>query len=124
MAEGHARALLHDQPQAQRLLDRIHRFQFPAAAGGSQGALIADAAAHRERGQHLHGLFAHLRQPGGQDLPDAGAEDVDPAGPHGFGRAIIYGLDRMRGDAAVALAADESDAARDVVRYWKLLNDG
>jgi dolichol-phosphate mannosyltransferase len=45
-------------------------------------------------------------------------------GRHGFGRAIIYGLDRMSGDAVVIMMADESDDCRDVVRYWQLLNDG
>jgi dolichol-phosphate mannosyltransferase len=45
-------------------------------------------------------------------------------GPHGFGRAIIYGLDRMNGDAGVIMMADESDDPRDVVRYWNVLNDG
>ena len=45
-------------------------------------------------------------------------------GPHGFGRAIIHGLNQMRGDAAVVMMADESDDARDVVRYWQLLNEG
>ncbi len=45
-------------------------------------------------------------------------------GPHGFGRAIVYGLDRMKGDAAVVMMADESDDSRDVVRYWQLLNEG
>jgi dolichol-phosphate mannosyltransferase len=45
-------------------------------------------------------------------------------GPHGFGRAIISGLDQMRGDAVVVMMADESDDCRDVVRYWQLLNDG
>jgi dolichol-phosphate mannosyltransferase len=45
-------------------------------------------------------------------------------GPHGFGRAIIYGLDRMRGDAAAIMMADESDDPRDVVRYWAALNEG
>jgi dolichol-phosphate mannosyltransferase len=43
---------------------------------------------------------------------------------HGFGRAIIYGLQHMRGDAVVIMMADESDDCRDVVRYWKLLNEG
>ena len=43
---------------------------------------------------------------------------------HGFGRAIIHGLDHMRGDAVVVMMADESDDARDVVRYWQLLNQG
>jgi dolichol-phosphate mannosyltransferase len=45
-------------------------------------------------------------------------------GPHGFGRAIILGLDHMQGDAAVIMMADESDDCRDVVRYWNLLNEG
>jgi dolichol-phosphate mannosyltransferase len=44
--------------------------------------------------------------------------------PPGFGRAISCGLDRMSGDAAVIMMADESDDCRDVVRYWKLLNEG
>jgi dolichol-phosphate mannosyltransferase len=43
---------------------------------------------------------------------------------HGFGRAIIKGLDSMTGDAAVIMMADESDDSRDTVRYWNLLNEG
>jgi dolichol-phosphate mannosyltransferase len=45
-------------------------------------------------------------------------------GLHGFGRAIIHGLDHMAGDAVVIMMADESDDCRDVVRYWELLNAG
>jgi dolichol-phosphate mannosyltransferase len=45
-------------------------------------------------------------------------------GLHGFGRAIICGLNQMKGDAAVIMMADESDDCQDVVRYWKLLNEG
>jgi dolichol-phosphate mannosyltransferase len=45
-------------------------------------------------------------------------------GDHGFGRAIQYGFDRMQGDAAVVMMADESDDCRDVVRYWERLNEG
>lgn len=45
-------------------------------------------------------------------------------GPHGFGRAILCGLDSMNGDAVVVMMADESDDCRDVVRYWRELNDG
>ncbi|MGD0253337.1 MAG: glycosyltransferase family 2 protein [Verrucomicrobiota bacterium] len=45
-------------------------------------------------------------------------------GLHGFGRAIIGGLNQMKGDAVVIMMADESDDCRDVVRYWKLLNEG
>jgi dolichol-phosphate mannosyltransferase len=45
-------------------------------------------------------------------------------GDHGFGRAVVFGLDRMAGDAAVVMMADESDDCRDVVRYWLKLNEG
>lgn len=43
---------------------------------------------------------------------------------HGFGRAVIRGLDEMRGDAVVIMMADESDDCRDVVRYWRELQKG
>jgi dolichol-phosphate mannosyltransferase len=45
-------------------------------------------------------------------------------GEHGFGRAITFGFDHVRGDAVVVMMADESDDCRDVVRYWQALNDG
>ena len=45
-------------------------------------------------------------------------------GPHGFGRAIICGLDRASGDAVTIMMADESDDSHDVVRYWEKLNEG
>jgi dolichol-phosphate mannosyltransferase len=45
-------------------------------------------------------------------------------GLHGFGRAVIKGIDSAQGDAVVMMMADESDDCRDVVRYWKLLNEG
>lgn len=57
-----------------------------------------------------------------QKLPNL--KPVQNTGLHGFGRAIIRGLDHMQGDAAVIMMADESDDCRDVVRYWKLLNEG
>ena len=45
-------------------------------------------------------------------------------GPHGFGRAIQFGLAAMTADAVVIMMADESDDCRDVVRYWRLLQEG
>jgi dolichol-phosphate mannosyltransferase len=45
-------------------------------------------------------------------------------GPYGFGRAIIHGIDHMKGDAVAIMMADESDDCRDVSRYWTLLNEG
>lgn len=49
---------------------------------------------------------------------------VQNPGPHGFGRAIVYGLNHMRGDAVVIMMADASDSPADAARYWRLLNDG
>ena len=49
---------------------------------------------------------------------------VKNEGLHGFGRAIVRGLDHMKGDAVVIMMADESDDCRDVVRYWEELNKG
>jgi len=49
---------------------------------------------------------------------------VQNPGLHGFGRAVSCGFDRMAGDAVVVMMADESDDCRDVVRYWKKLNEG
>jgi dolichol-phosphate mannosyltransferase len=57
-----------------------------------------------------------------QKLPELAP--VQNTGPHGFGRAIIHGLNHMKGDAVVIMMADESDDSRDVVKYWKLLNEG
>jgi dolichol-phosphate mannosyltransferase len=45
-------------------------------------------------------------------------------GPHGFGRAVILGIDAAAGDAVVIMMADESDDCHDVVRYWQTLNEG
>src|SRR5215213_4360691 len=45
-------------------------------------------------------------------------------GAHGFGRAVVYGLNHIRGDAVVIMMADESDDCRDVVAYWRALNQG
>jgi len=49
---------------------------------------------------------------------------VQNTAENGFGRAIICGIDHSDGDAVVIMMADESDDCRDVVRYWKLLNEG
>ncbi len=45
-------------------------------------------------------------------------------GPHGFGRAIIWGLNHMTGDSCVIMMADASDSPADAAAYWKILNEG
>jgi len=58
----------------------------------------------------------------GERIPEARLVKNGP--PHGFGRAIAWGLQSMSGDAVVIMMADESDDCRDVVRYWNVLNQG
>lgn len=49
---------------------------------------------------------------------------VKNLGPHGFGRAVICGLQNFDADAVTIMMADNSDDANDVVRYWQKLNEG
>jgi dolichol-phosphate mannosyltransferase len=64
------------------------------------------------------GILEELRH----SLPSV--RPIQNTGQNGFGRAVICGLDHMSGDAVVIMMADESDDCRDVVRYWKVLNEG
>jgi dolichol-phosphate mannosyltransferase len=49
---------------------------------------------------------------------------VQNKGPHGFGRAVVHGIDAAQGDAVVVMMADESDDCRDLVTYWQKLTEG
>ena len=49
---------------------------------------------------------------------------VQNPGPHGFGRAVVYGFNQMKGDACAIMMADASDSPADAVLYWQLLNEG
>ena len=49
---------------------------------------------------------------------------VQNTGLHGFGRAVIFGLNHMKGDACTIMMADASDSPAHAVRYWQVLNEG
>ena len=49
---------------------------------------------------------------------------VQNLGLHGFGRAVICGLNHIKGDACVIMMADASDSPEDAVKYWRILNEG
>jgi dolichol-phosphate mannosyltransferase len=49
---------------------------------------------------------------------------IQNPGPHGFGRAVIWGLDHSHGDAVAIMMADASDSPADAVKYWRLLHEG
>jgi len=45
-------------------------------------------------------------------------------GAHGFGLAVVWGLDHSRGDAVVIMMADASDSPVHAAKYWRMLNEG
>ena len=45
-------------------------------------------------------------------------------GQNGFGRAVVFGLKHIKGDACTIMMADASDSPDDAVRYWRLLCEG
>src|SRR6185295_18155965 len=56
--------------------------------------------------------------------------DADPRvrllvndGPHGFGYAVRFGLDRFEGDAVVIVMADGSDEPDDIIAYYDILKN-
>jgi dolichol-phosphate mannosyltransferase len=97
---------------------------------------IASTVEHLELELRLHGLEHEIVvvDDGSRDgtwmvlqklaVGIATLRPVQNAGPNGFGRAVVCGIEHSRGDAIVIMMADESDDCRDVVRYWKLLNEG
>jgi dolichol-phosphate mannosyltransferase len=49
---------------------------------------------------------------------------VENHGRHGFGMAVRAGLEAFQGDAVAVVMADGSDRPADVVRYYRLLEQG
>ena len=43
---------------------------------------------------------------------------------NGYGRAVRLGLDNFTGDAVAIMMADRSDSPKDLVSYWKCIQDG
>jgi dolichol-phosphate mannosyltransferase len=55
---------------------------------------------------------------------DAGVRCVRSPRPPGFGQAVRAGLDEYTGDAVAIVMADLSDSPRDLVRYYRALEEG
>jgi dolichol-phosphate mannosyltransferase len=54
----------------------------------------------------------------------AGVRLVANPGPHGFGLAVRFGLDAATGDAVAVMMADASDSPRDLVQYYRKIQEG
>lgn len=55
---------------------------------------------------------------------DGGVRCVRSPRPPGFGQAIRAGLDEYTGDAVAIVMGDLSDSPKDLVRYYRLLQEG
>ncbi len=55
---------------------------------------------------------------------DSGIRLVNRTPPGGFGRAIRSGLDAVKGDVVVIYMADCSDDPKNVIQYYRLIEDG
>jgi dolichol-phosphate mannosyltransferase len=91
---------------------------------------------------HIHEIFKKAGVPHEIVVVDDGSRDrtwavlqelkqtvptlapVQNHGLHGFGRAVVCGLNHMKGDACVIMMADASDAPEHAVNYWERLNEG
>ena len=49
---------------------------------------------------------------------------VTNLGPHGFGYAVRYGLERYSGDCVAVMMADLSDSPYDLIRYYTTMLEG
>lgn len=49
---------------------------------------------------------------------------IQNEGENGFGRAVRLGLENFTGDAVAIMMADMSDSPKDLVSYWKCLEEG
>ncbi len=123
------------QKQPDRNLPALTKLSVVIPARDEEGCIASTV-------EHLHVELRHRGVPHEIVVVDDGSQDrtweilellglrvptlipVKNPGPHGFGRAVVFGLKHMTGDAAVVMMADESDDCRDVVRYWHTLNEG
>jgi dolichol-phosphate mannosyltransferase len=58
-----------------------------------------------------------------EHIKDERIRVVRNTGKHGFGRAVVCGLDHFSGDAVIIYMADASDSPEDVARYYAILRD-
>ncbi len=49
---------------------------------------------------------------------------IENKGECGFGRAVRLGLENFTGDAVAIMMADRSDSPKDLVSYWKCIQEG
>ena len=122
-------------PQPDAALPPLKKLSVVIPARDEEGC-IASTVEHLHVELRLHGIPHEILvvDDGSSDQTWTILEDLGTRIPemrplqngvsHGFGRAVIRGLNEITGDAVVTMMADESDDCRDVVRYWQTLNQG
>jgi dolichol-phosphate mannosyltransferase len=76
--------------------------------------LVLDDASDDGTGEVVRAIAAH----------DEAVRCVRSPRPPGFGQAIRAGLDEYTGDAVAIVMGDLSDSPKDLVRYYRLLQEG
>jgi dolichol-phosphate mannosyltransferase len=76
--------------------------------------VVVDDASTDRTGEVVRGLAAR----------DPGVRLVRSPRTPGFGQAVRAGLDEFTGDAVAVVMADLSDAPQDLVRYYRVLEEG
>lgn len=101
--------------EADSIAPVLHALYDTLSAAGIQHELLVINDNSRDRTRPVVHALAH-------DIPTLRCLDNPP--PNGFGLAVRHGLENFRGDVVAVVMADGSDAPRDLVRFFRKIEEG